>query len=290
MKRLSIAALLALAVIVAVCGAFVVRAVNGGGSSQAAVAASQTQGGDSSSADSPQDLATQKVWLGAQIVRTPDGPAISAVVSGSPADKAGLQRGDVIKAVDDTSVSDVAGVRGALNDKNPGDTVKLSITRNGTAQDVTVTLEAPPQPLPGLPSFATALPELGGIPADQLFSHLLGGSLQFKDKDGNTHTASAALGTVTAVDTDAKTISVDLNAGGSETYSITGDVVVLPSDLTRFQKGDHVVAVSIDSNLRAVLKAQGRLLPSFGAGKRAGPFQSGFGMGMMGRNRGGGGF
>jgi membrane-associated protease RseP (regulator of RpoE activity) len=290
MKRFSIAALLALAVILAVSGVLVARAVNGAGSSHTAVAASQTQGGDSSSADSAPGLATQKVWLGAQIVRTPDGPTISGVIAGSPADKAGLQRGDVIKAVDGTSISDVAGLRGALNNKNPGDTVKLSITRSGTAQDITVTLEAPPQPLPGLPSFATALPELSGIPADQLFSHLLGGSFQFKDKDGNTHTASADLGTVTAVDTNAKTISVDLNAGGSKTYSITGDVVVLPSDLTKFQKGDHVVGVSIDSNLRAVLKAQGRLLPFFGAGKRAGPFHSGFGMGMTGQNRGGGGF
>jgi len=275
MKRLSIAALLTLAVLVSVGTVVVARAMNGGSSSTA-------------SAEPAQDLSTQKVWLGVQISRTPDGPTIAAVIAGSPAEKAGLQRGDVIKAVDGTSVSDVAGVRSDLANKNPGDTVKLSITRNGTAQDITVTLEAPPTPLPS--NFSTLLPELSGITGDQVFSHLLSGSLQFKDSSGNTHTASADLGTVTAVDTNAKTITVNLNAGGSKTYSITSGVSTFPADLSKFQNGDNVAAISVDGNLRIVLDAPGRLLGFLGEGKRGGAMHGGFGMGMMGKERGGGGF
>ncbi len=230
------------------------------------------------------------MWLGVQISRTPDGPTISEVIAGSPAEKAGLQRGDVIKAVDGTSVSDVAGVRSDLANKNPGDTVKVSITRNGTAQDITVTLEAPPAPLPS--AISTLFPEFSGITGDQLFSHLLGGSFQFKDSGGNTHTASADLGTVTAVDTNAKTITVNLNAGGSKTYAITGGVSTLPADLSKFQNGDNVAAISMDGNLRIVLDAPGRLLGFLGEGKRGGPFRGGFGMGMdmMGKDGGGGGY
>jgi membrane-associated protease RseP (regulator of RpoE activity) len=274
MKKLSIVALVALAVLVSVSTVVVARAMNGGSSS--------------TTSSDPVDLSTQKVWLGTQISRGPDGPTIAAVIAGSPAEKAGLQRGDVIKAVDGTSVSDVAGVKSDLASKNPGDTVKLSITRNGTAQDITVTLEAPPAALPS--NFSSVLPEFSGISGDQLFSHLLSGSLQFKDKDGNTHTATADLGTVTAVDTNAKTITVNLNAGGSKTYSITSGVTTLPADLSKFQNGDNVAAISVDGNLRFVLDAPGRLLGFLGEGKLGGAMHGGFGMGMMGKERGGGGF
>jgi membrane-associated protease RseP (regulator of RpoE activity) len=279
MKRLGITALLAVAILVGVSTAVVAWAMNGGSSSTA-------------SADPAQTASGQKVWLGVQISVTPDGPTIAAVISGSPAEKAGLQRGDVIKAVDGTSVSDVAGVRSDLANKNPGDTVKLSITRNGNAQDITVTLEAPPTPLPS--NFSNVLPELSGIPVDQLFSHLLSGSLQFKDNSGNTHTATADLGTVTAVDTSANTITVDLNAGGSKTYTITGDVKSFPADLSKFESGDNVAAISVDGNLRFVVATPGRLLGFLGEGKLGGAFHGrfdgGFGMGMMGKERGGGGF
>jgi membrane-associated protease RseP (regulator of RpoE activity) len=290
MKRFSIGALLALAIVVGVSTLVVAKAMNGGGSSPTVASASQTQGQDPSSPGPAEDASTQKVWIGIQIARTSDGATIAEVIANSPADKAGLQRGDVIKAVDGTSVSDVAGVRDVLANKNPGDTIKLSITRNGTAQDITVTLEAPPEPLADTPS--PVLPEFSGIATDQLFSHLLSGSLQFKDKDGNTHTATADLGTVTAVDANAKTITVDLNAGGSKTYTITGDVSTFPADLSKFQNGDNVAAISVDGNLRTVLNAPGRLLGFLGEGKRGGPSRGGFGMGMdmMGKDRGGGGF
>src|SRR3990172_4108478 len=199
---------------------------------------------------------------------------------------AGLMRGDVIKAVDGTSVSDVAGVLSDLKDKNPGDGVKLTITRDGQDQDIDVTLEARPEPLPRSYAF---LPELNGIPRDQLFSHLMGGSFQFTDNAGNSHSVSVELGTVTAVDANAKTVSVDLNSGGSKTYDVTADVRTLPADLSGFQSGDHVVIVSVDGNLRALSKTQARLMPFFGGGPmRFGGDWDGFG--MTGRRHGKGGF
>jgi hypothetical protein len=114
------------------------------------------------------------------------------------------------------------------------------------------------------------LPELNGIPTDQLFSHLLGGSFQFTDKDNKTHTASVDLGTVTSVDANAKTISVDLNAGGSKQYTISGDVTTVPNDLTQFANGDQVVVISMDGNLRVVAKGLGLGVPFFGGKHGAG--------------------
>jgi membrane-associated protease RseP (regulator of RpoE activity) len=272
MKKVSMVAAFVLILVGTLGGLYAAGVFTGGGSSNAAAAASQTS-------------SDQSAWLGAQIVQSSDGPTIASVIAGSPAEKAGLQRGDVIKAVDGTSVSDVQAVRNALKDKKPGDTVTVSITRNGNAQGVTATLEAPPTPLP---QAYPMLPELNGIPTDQLFSHLLGGSFQFTDKDGTPHTASVDLGTVTSVDANTKTVSVDLNSGGStKQYTISGDVTTVPSDLTQFANGDQVVIVSMDGNLRAVVKGAGLGVPFFGG-------RHGFGLGawqgFRGKGDSGGGF
>lgn len=278
MKKLIMAVGLAVAVIAILGGGLAFWAVNGGGSSRSALAASQDQQDIFSAISSQQGTtpATEKPWLGAQIALTPDGLTVSSVIADSPADKAGLKRGDVVKSVDGTQVSDMQALLNALKDKKPGDSVTLSITRDGNAQDIAVTLEARPAPLP---SANPILPELNGIPGDQLFSHILGGSFQFKDNNNNSHTATVDLGSVTAVDANAKTITVDLNAGGSKTYTIGDGVITAPTDLSQFQSGDKVAAISVDGNLRLVAKNPGRLL-SFGKGCRGG-MRGGQGFGMM---------
>ena len=262
MRKISIAAAIALVIAGALGGLYAAGVFSGGGSSNAAVAASQ--GGALSAASLSQDNTSssdQSVYLGVQIAQTADGPTVGSVIADSPADKAGLQRGDVIKAIDGTSVSDVQAIRDAIEGKNAGDKVTVSITRNGNAQDVTVTLEAPPTPLT---QANPLVPELNGIPRDELFGHLLGGSFQFTDADNETHTASIELGTVTAVDADAKTISVDLNSGDSKQYTVSDDVVAVPSDLTQFEEGDPVTAIAVDGSLRAIIHGPGAGLPFFG--------------------------
>ena len=68
------------------------------------------------------------------------GPVIADVVSGGPADTAGLQAGDVITAIDGQTVSTPEEITSLLLDKQPGDTVTVT-TQNGT---VTVTLGSGP--------------------------------------------------------------------------------------------------------------------------------------------------
>ena len=272
MKRISMVAAFALILIGTLGGLYAAGVLTGGGSSSTAVAASQGQGDVLSAANASQNntqpASDQVPWLGAQIVQSSDGPTIASVIADSPADKAGLERGDVIKAIDGTSVSDVRAIRDALKDKKPGDTVTVSITRDGNAQDVTVTLETQPEPLL---QANPVLPELNGIPRDQLFSHLLGGSFQFKDQDGETHTVSVDLGTVASVDANAKTVSVDLNSGGpKQQYAISDDVTTMPNDLTQFENGDQVTIISVDGNLRALMRGPGLGVPFFGG--IGGPF------------------
>jgi len=285
MKKRTISLALAFAAMAAIGAMLAVRAFNGGGSGDAALAAGTQQEIFSTLGTAQDTTADEHPWLGAAIVPTPDGPTIGAVIADSPADKAGLKRGDVIKSIDGTAVSDMGGLRDALKDKKAGDNVTLSISRDGKDQDVTVTLEARPEPLPiDHPVF----PELNGIPRDEMFSHLLGGSFQFTDADGKSHTATIDLGTVTAVDTEAKKINVDLNSGDSKDYTITDSVTVLPKDLSKFESGDHVTIVSVDGDLRMVSKGMGGFLPGFGGmhgfgrGEKHGPG----GMGDFGGMRG----
>lgn len=288
MKKLTFAvAVVATAFLAAIGGAVALRAWSGGGSGSA-LAASQDQSDIFSSIAANQDTTqtNETPWLGAQVVGTSDGLTVSSVIADSPADKAGLARGDVITAVDGAQVSDMMELLSAIENKKPGDSLTLSITRNGNAQDITVTLEARPAPLA---EANPLLPELNGIATDQLYSHMLGGSFQFTDKDNNSHTASVDLGTISAVDANAKTVTIDLNVGGSKTYTISDSVVTAPQDLSQFQSGDQVTVVSVDGSLRAISKGGGGMFPFLGLGKGGRGWQGGGdGLGVPGRGSGNG--
>ncbi|MFI5212708.1 MAG: S1C family serine protease [Candidatus Saccharimonadales bacterium] len=66
----------------------------------------------------------------------------SAVVSGSPADKAGLKDQDIITKVGDIEVGDRGGVSSLVGEYAPGDTIQLTILRGGQTMVVNVTLAA----------------------------------------------------------------------------------------------------------------------------------------------------
>ena len=68
------------------------------------------------------------------------GAMIGSVLSGGPADKAGIQRGDVIRSVDGVAIGSRASLMRAIGAKTPGTTVKLDLLRDGldVAADVTL--------------------------------------------------------------------------------------------------------------------------------------------------------
>ena len=63
------------------------------------------------------------------------GAYVAAVSQGSGAEAAGLQEGDIITALDGESVEGASDLMLAVRGKNPGDTVKLTVNRNGQEQD-----------------------------------------------------------------------------------------------------------------------------------------------------------
>lgn len=65
----------------------------------------------------------------------------NAVVPGGPADKAGIKNNDIIVKVNDTEINDRRGLAGLLAEFTPGDTVTLTILREGKQMEIKVKLE-----------------------------------------------------------------------------------------------------------------------------------------------------
>jgi putative serine protease PepD len=69
-----------------------------------------------------------------------NGVRVGSVTKGSPAADAGLKAGDVISAFDGQKILSPDDVIGAVNAKQPGDTVTITYTRNGATKAAHVTL------------------------------------------------------------------------------------------------------------------------------------------------------
>ncbi|HEY2602649.1 MAG TPA: trypsin-like peptidase domain-containing protein [Thermoleophilaceae bacterium] len=76
------------------------------------------------------------------------GAKVGSVQQGSPAAKAGLQQGDVIRTIDGKTVNSSEDVVSLIESLKPGDKVTLGIERGGSSKSVTVTLAQQPTQAP----------------------------------------------------------------------------------------------------------------------------------------------
>lgn len=75
-----------------------------------------------------------------EAAQLPDGAFIADVVPGGPSATAGLQPGDVVTAADGQPIANFEDLLTAVAFKRPGDTMTLTVFRNGQEQQITVTL------------------------------------------------------------------------------------------------------------------------------------------------------
>lgn len=68
------------------------------------------------------------------------GAYVAEVVSGGPADQAGIQRGDIIVAMDGEEITSADGMVLAVRSHDIGDTVTVTVVRGTETKDLTVTL------------------------------------------------------------------------------------------------------------------------------------------------------
>jgi putative serine protease PepD len=98
--------------------------------------------------DAARDIADQLVedgeathaYLGVQSVDTEEGVTLASIAADGPAGGAGLQEGDVVTALDDTRVTDVASFTAAVRSHDPGDEVTVHVTRGDEELTIDVTL------------------------------------------------------------------------------------------------------------------------------------------------------
>ena len=132
-------------------------------------------------------------WLGSQVrdinettsealgLSSTQGVLVNDVTRGSPADKAGLERGDVILAFDGTEITDSFHIQGEILECEPGDVVKLLVDKaDGGRKLVYVELGTEPRKVAGSkqiiktagdsaqPPVAPALPTPWGISVSPL--------------------------------------------------------------------------------------------------------------------------
>ncbi len=88
---------------------------------------------------------TDSYYLWQAGITIPDGVekgvAILEVVSSSPAEKAGLQKGDIITKLEKEKIQSVAELRYELYKHNPGETIKITYNRNGKEYTAPITLK-----------------------------------------------------------------------------------------------------------------------------------------------------
>jgi putative serine protease PepD len=70
------------------------------------------------------------------------GAEVVDVPAGTPAAVAGLEEGDIVTAVDDKKVNDGIGLIVAIRSHQPGETIRLTVLRDGDEVEVDVTLDA----------------------------------------------------------------------------------------------------------------------------------------------------
>ena len=107
-------------------------------------------------ADQINDCAVQRGWLGVTIqtvtkdiasslgLENSDGVIVASVSEDSPASKAGLEPGDIIRSVDGETVKTAHDLSQIIAEKAPKDDVELNIWSNGKTVTTQVTLNSQP--------------------------------------------------------------------------------------------------------------------------------------------------
>ena len=103
-----------------------------------------------------------------------NGALISNVTKDSPAAKSGLEAGDIILDVDGQKIEDSRVLQLTIGSMSPGETVKLTVFRNGSKREISIKLgEMPASATENIPASTNPTAQLRGISVGELTSNTL---------------------------------------------------------------------------------------------------------------------
>lgn len=84
--------------------------------------------------------AKKGAWLGLKVRKSGNKFVVSTVEAGSPADKAGIKKGDVLRSVEGKAVNGQKALNKILSGKKAGQKLKLTVARGGWGREFELTL------------------------------------------------------------------------------------------------------------------------------------------------------
>lgn len=246
---------------------------------------------DKATADESSQTQVAKPWIGVSLsninsrladrlgLTQSEGVVIVKVVSGSPAEQAGLQAKDILLKIDATSIDTVKTAVSTVSSYKVGDVITLTILRNNQNLTVNVTLAAAPSPsfipklgilqrgLPGIGLSGLNLPNLlkelnlDSVGLGQLFDHFKGAQISLTDKDGNPVNVQIVPGTVASISGNILVLTPnDTTKGTAVTFSIPDGTIIRKGTgavaLSALAVGDKAVVVTVNNEVKAVLAGQ----------------------------------
>lgn len=91
-----------------------------------------------------QSIEQVKPWLGISIESKPNGVGVLNAIEGTPAEKAGLKSGDLIKKIDSIPIKDVEQLISYIRSKGVGNEVSVEFERDKKPMKFAIKLEAKP--------------------------------------------------------------------------------------------------------------------------------------------------
>ena len=87
------------------------------------------------------EIDTRYSSMYSQYYDMPVGAYVGGVTSGSCADKAGIEKGDIITKIDGEEITSYADLKNAVSNHSAGDTVEVELYRAGESRTVSLTFD-----------------------------------------------------------------------------------------------------------------------------------------------------
>ena len=208
-----------------------------------------------------------KPYIGVVIYPLADGSVkVAKVLPDSPSDGV-LEAGDIITAVNGVAIGGVSDLTDAIETAGSGEPLILTVTRDNSSMDVTVTVGEYEKILPETKPYIRK----GAFhKSKRMRDRIASSQFVMADEDGNYRTYRTVFGSVTNLDADAGTFTLQPKDGSDTiSYSINDDTRIYVGkdrvgDLSGLDTDEEMVVMDVDGEVKVVKQAGEDAVGGFG--------------------------